>query len=698
MNTKISDEQRGRRALVYVRQSTPTQVSQNRESQRRQYGLVQRATELGFHDVAVIDDDLGRSGSGLTERPGFQRMVAEVCTGQVGAVFCIEASRLARNGRDWHYLVDFCGLVGTLIIDPEGVYDPRLANDRLLLGLKGSMSEFELSLFRQRSQEALRAKARRGELQFCLPIGLSWSEDGRIELDPNRRVQQAIRMVFRKFQAFGSLRQVLLWLRQEKITLPAATYGKRNREPVWKLPVYNSVHKIITNPFYTGAYVFGRTEDRTRVVGDRARKTRGHQKPMDRWIVLIHDHHPGYISWQEYERNQQILAENAHMKQRMAPKAARGGRGLLAGLIRCRRCGRMLRTQYTGPNNMVRYTCSGAHLNHGEALCISFGGLRIDEAIARMTVEALSPHSVDAALQAAEQASHQQDEQVRAITLELQQAQYEVTTARRRYENVDSDNRLVAAELEARWNDSLTRVRELENRLTQVSPERTPDPKADRDGLLALADALPQVWDSPAADMRLKQRIVRVLIKEIVADLDEAHGQVVLLVHWQGGRHTEVRVTKNRAGQHRYCSSESVNEVVRRMAGSWPDAQIASTLNRLGLHTGKGNTWTEKRVYSLRHRLNLPDHDPAVDNSRDLFTLSQAARYLGVSEATVRRLIKDGLVAASQAVPCAPYEIARSALDTDPIKRAVRSARRAGASAKERAADRSTLPLPGLEN
>jgi DNA invertase Pin-like site-specific DNA recombinase len=698
MSNKISDEQLGRHAVVYIRQSTPAQVTTNLESQRRQYALVERAKELGFRDVDVIDDDLGRSGSGLSERPGFQRLVAQVCAGQVGAVFCIEASRLARNGRDWHHLVDFCGLVGAVIVDPEGIYDPRLANDRLLLGLKGTMSEFELSLFRQRSLEALRAKARRGELQFCLPVGLCWTEDGRIDLDPDRRVQESIRLVFRKFRELGSVRQVLLWMREQKVQLPARTYGSPMRAAVWKLPVYNTVHSVISNPFYAGAYAFGRTGARTRIVGDRARRTDGHVKPIEQWMVLIHDHHPGYISWQKFQNNQQTLADNAHMKKRMAPKAGRGGRALLSGLLRCRRCGRMLHVTYVGLGGRgVRYSCRGAHVNHGQATCISFGGLRADETIARAIVEAVSPHAVQAALEAAERTARMHTDQQRAVTLELEQARYQGRLAARRYETVDPDNRLVASELEARWNAALARVHELEARLSELSLGEPASPHIDRSSLLALADCLPTVWNSPAADMRLKQRIVRLLVREVIADVDQARSEIVLTVHWHGGQHTEYRATKNKTGQHRHATSEQAVDIVRRMAGRWPDEQIAATLNRIGLHTGSGNTWNEMRVYTLRHRLQLPAYDAALRAAQQTLTLGEAARELGVSETVVRKLIQRGQLQAAQVARCAPYEIDAELLKSESLQRAVRAARRLGRGTRQHADDRRALALPGLD-
>ncbi|HEX4227179.1 MAG TPA: recombinase family protein [Bryobacteraceae bacterium] len=281
MTHKLTPAHLQRRAIVYVRQSTPAQLLQNRESKLRQYRLADYARELGFVEVETIDEDLGRSGSGLVARPGFQRLVTEVCEGQIGAVFCLEASRLARNGRDWHHLIELCGLVGALLIDPEGVYDPRLSNDRLLLGLRGTMSEFELSVLRQRSLEAIRQKAQRGELRFCLPVGYYWGSAGKIELDLDLRVQNAIHLVFRRFQELGSARQVLLWCRQENVALPAVGYGEGNHRIYWKLPLYHTILKILTNPAYAGAYAFGRTEVRTKMMAGRARRTEGHQKPRE---------------------------------------------------------------------------------------------------------------------------------------------------------------------------------------------------------------------------------------------------------------------------------------------------------------------------------------------------------------------------------------------------------------------------------
>ena len=673
MNPKLTPDHLRRRALVYIRQSTPAQLIHNQESKRLQYRLAEQAGAMGFADVVIIDHDLGRSAGGLIERPGFERLVAEVCSGAVGAVFCIEASRLARNGRDWHHLIEMCGLVGAVVVDPDGVYDPTILNDRLLLGLKGTMSEFELNLFRQRSQAAIDQKAQRGELRFMLAIGFCWSVQGKIEKDPDQRVQQAIDLVLSKMHELGSVRQVLRWFREENVCLPVRQHDSSSSEVIWKLPVYRTIYGIVTNPIYAGAYVFGKSESRTDIVGGCARKTAGHRKAQSAWKVLIRDHHPAYLSWDDYERNQAKLAENAHMKSRMEPKAGRGGRALLSGLLRCRRCAQMLQTQYGGHHGTHgRYVCRGMSIEHGTKVCIAFGAVRPDTEVAKVALAAIGGNAVEAALQAAEQHRQQRQEQRKALELALEQATYEARLAARRYEAVDPDQRLVAAELEARWNAALQKRLELEDKLKEFDRAEQsallPDPRV----LVSLAQDLPKVWNSPSTDMRLKQRIVRILIQEIVADVDEEKQEVVLLIHWAGGRHSEHRVRKPPTGRHGRCTSLEAIEVMQRMAGKFTDEQIATTLNRLGLRTGSNNGWNEMRIRSARHYHKLPAFDPARYNNGTV-TLVEAAEQVGVSPTVVRRLIQEGTLQATQVVPCAPWEIPVEALNSESVRQAVQN-------------------------
>jgi DNA invertase Pin-like site-specific DNA recombinase len=674
MHPKLTAERLERGAIVYIRQSTPGQVLHHQEGRRRQYALQDQARQLGFQRIVLIDEDLGRSGSGLVERAGFEQLVGAVCAGSVGAIFCLEASRLARNGREWHHLIELCGMTETVIVDPDGVYDPALMNDRLLLGMKGTMSEFELNLLRQRSAEAIRQKALRGELQFNLPVGYVWTEAGRIEKEPDLRVQNALSLVFAKMIELGSARQVLLWLRRENFELPRRSQDQPGGRTVWAPAAYSALLSLLANPLYGGAYAFGRTKTRTRVIDGRARKTVGHKKPRIEWTVLIPDHHPGYISWEQYECNQAAMAANVHMKSRAEPKAGRGGRALLSGMLRCRRCGRMLYVSYSGSQGMVlRYQCRGAHMNLGDPRCITFSGLRVDRAVAGEVLRAIGGNAIEAAVAAAATMREQVQRQRQTVELELAQARYEAKLSARRYEAVDPDNRLVAAELEARWNAALRKAQALEDRLRDFDEASQMPTIPDKEILLSLAQDLPAVWSSPGTEAGLKQRIVRILVEEVVVDVDEEKQQIVLLIHWAGGRHSELRVSKRGTGQHGHSTGPEALEVIRRMAGSYADGEIAATLNRLRLRTGAGNSWNAQRVYGLRRQCELPSVGSNAETQT--LTLQQAVERLGVSELSIRRLIEQRVLPAKQAVPCAPWEIPLEALNLPLVQQAIESTR-----------------------
>lgn len=672
MSDKLHAAHLRRRAVVYIRQSTLTQLQENQESRRRQYALSDRAREMGFAEVDVIDEDLGRSASGQTERPGFERLVAQVCAGEVGAVFCMEASRLARNGRDWHHLIELCALTGAVLVDLDGIYDPRLVNDRLLLGLKGSLSEFELSLLRQRSQEAILQKARRGELQYGLPVGLEWTRDGRIEKNPDQRIQEAIHLVFRKFTEYGSLRQVLLWFVHEEIPVPCTLHDRvLGRQIQWKLPTYSTLLHMLRNPLYAGAYAFGKSSYRMRMVEGRAKKTRGHSKAQADWTVLIPEHHPGYISFAEHERNLKMLAEHAHRSQSSERKVGRGGRALLSGLMRCGRCGRRMGINYGGLGGSVgRYVCRRGNLGSGKAVCISFGALKVDRTVSLDLVRALQPCALEAARQAAEKQDRDRADRIKAAELELQAAQYAAQLAARRYEEVDPQNRLVALELERRWEDALRHSADLERRLAGLRTAAGDASLPTLEQLLRLAGDLRTVWEHPQTDTCLKQRLASLLLREIVCDVDEDRREVVFVLHWQGGQHSEQRIPKNRTGHTRYHTELDAQQVIAGMAGDETEARIAMTLNKLKLSTGHGKPWTQSRVRSYLHEHGLPTYR-LKQTPRAHLLPAEVARRLGISVESVRKLIKKGLLRATQVSPCAPYHIAEAALESLPLQTAV---------------------------
>ncbi len=656
-----------RKAVVYVRQSTPQQVQLNLESQRRQYELVEVARRRGFTNIEVIDDDLGRTASGAVERPGFDRLVAALCAGQVGAVLCLDASRLARNGRDWHHLLELCGLVEARVIDLDGVYDPCRPNDRLLLGMKGSISEFELGIIRSRMYEAARSKAKRGELRISSPIGYAWDRYVGLGLDPDRRLQEVIRLVFQKFRELGSARQVLLWMASQNVHFPYPSNGRTLTSFEWRPIRYRNVISILKNPFYAGVYAYGKSEKRTTIVDGRARKSYGHRKPMGTWEVFIKDHHEGYISWAEYERNQALLAGNAYGRVGDT-KSGRGGRALLAGLICCARCGRRLSVLYTGRYPRPIYRCEQPNVQLGQRRCLSVAGKRIDETIAAEMLRAVAPMAIEAAEEAERMLRDEDQERRRIAELELQQAQYDASLAERRYAACDPDNRLIAAQLEKAWETALQRVERCRERLDRMQMSDADDVRPDFTGL---ADDLSAAWKAPRTTMRTRQRLVRALITEIVVDIDEAAGEIVLVIHWKGGQHAELRVHKPRTGEHGCSTPEQALAVMRSMAGRWSDQDIAASLNRMGMPTGQGKTWTAHRVSSLRRVRGIYGYRSAEKNGEWL-TLRDAAAKLGVSHHQIRKLIKAGILNSEQIMPDAPHQIRAADLASEQVVAALK--------------------------
>ena len=674
--SKITEGHLSRDAYIYVRQSSRDQVEHNLESQRRQYGLKAKAEQLGWQKTVILDTDQAKTSSGAVVREGFEQLLAQVCQESVGAIFVVEASRLARNGREWHTLLEVCGLTQTLIIDHDGVYDPKHPNDRLVLGMKGIVSEMELTVMIQRSQEALKQKARRGELYFSVAVGYVRVAGDRIEKDPDLRIQAALSVVFQQFDRLGSVRQVLLWFRQERMQLPAVSYGPEGRSIVWKLPVYSTLLNLLTNPIYAGAYAFGRTRTKTTLVGGRKRTVQVGVRDQKQWTVLIADHHEGYISWEQYQNIQQMIAHNANMKGLMARGSVRGGEALLAGLLRCGHCGRKLHVNYGG--NCLRYGCRGAEVNHGTGKCISFGGIRVDAAVSEAVMEVLSPMGIAAAVEAIRSLEDKHAELRGQKELAVQQARYEAERTKRQYDRVEPENRLVAAELERRWNEALKQLQLLEQELSEIPGTQRALDETEKAELLDLGQNLRFAWDHPRSSSQLKKRIIRTVIREIVV---RCEGQVIsLIIHWEGGDHSNLKVRRNPAGSHRWKTDVETERIIRELARITTDNKIAGLLNRLGKKTSRGNAWTQARVAGVRNVRGIAVYREGEMASRGELLVPEAAQRLGVGADKLYKLIRKGVLEATRVCFAAPWVIRTEAIEDPQVIAACRKHPSAAAS------------------
>jgi DNA invertase Pin-like site-specific DNA recombinase len=475
---EITPAHRARQAVIYVRQSTLTQVAENLESQRRQYGLVERAVELGWQrgEVVVIDDDLGVSGSGVA-RTGFDRLVADVGLGRIGVVIAIEVSRLARNNGDWYHLLDLCAMVDTVIADADGLYHPGVFNDRLLLGLKGTMSEVELHLIRSRLTGGLWEAARRGELRTQLPVGFEHDREGVIVRTPDEAVRETIAMVFTKFNQLGSARQVVVHFREEGLLNPHRDL--KEGKVTWRPATFAPVHRILTNPIYAGTYAYGRSKMERRLDEHGRVRVRQVLRPPEQWDVVIENHHQGFVSHETYLTNRQRLRENWRAPKGEAGGAVREGSGLLQGLLRCGRCGRRMQVAYSGSEGRVRrYSCHQAmRMQAAERTCQSLGGVRLEQRVAELFLEVLAPASLEATLTALRETEQVWESDHKQRELLVEQVRYEAERARRQFDQVEPENRLVARNLERRWESRLVQLSSREPgpaALSQPTPSRCP--------------------------------------------------------------------------------------------------------------------------------------------------------------------------------------------------------------------------------
>ena len=660
--SKLSASHLRRQAFVYLRQSSQAQLERNVESTARQYALVARAVELGFarEQVVVIDEDLGISGSGLSERSGFARLTAEVALGHAGLVLGLEVSRLARNNVDWYRLLDLCGVTDTVIGDSDGLYHPGSFNDRLLLGLKGTMSEAELHVLRARLEGGIRNKAARGELRKALPVGLQWGEEeGEILFDGDEAVRGVIQTIFDRFAELGSVRQVWLWMRREAVQFPMRRFT--HGEVQWAVPTYHQVHSVLESPVYAGAYAFGKTR-RERYVDEHGHtRQRMRRLPRSEWQVLIWDHHPGFIDKATFEANRERIGRNTRPRAHESGGAVREGAALLQGLAVCGRCGRKLMVHYQGRrgHRSPAYHCPSSQLAEGRGLwCLRVGGTQIDQAVAGALLAALTPAGVKAALVAAESLEADHDAALSQWRLQVERAQYQADRAERRYRQVEPEHRLVARGLERDWENALTALSaaqaELELREHQRPRTLTP---AERSQLLALGADLGRVWAAPTTTDRDRKQLLRTLIEEVILDVIREQRRATVTLRWRGGAITELVVPLPRH-QPSIRTDEDTIELLKRLAVHYDDATIAGILNRQGRRSARGERFTAIIVGGLRRYRNIPAHKPPADPpDGELLPIRRAADVLGVAPSTLHRMLSDGFIAGEQDTPGAPWRI-----------------------------------------
>lgn len=655
---KIHAEHLERQAMIYVRQSTLAQVRENLGSQARQYDLEKRARDLGWvqEQIVIVDQDQGHSGASAEGRLGFQQLVSDVGMGKVGAVFSLEASRLARSCVDWHRLLEICALTKTLVIDEESVYDPSQHNDRLLLGFKGTMSEAELHWLRSRLNGGRLKKAEKGDLRLDLPTGLVYDKAKKIVLDPDESVRQAVRLLFETFKNAGSARAVMRHFQKHKLRFPTRELrGPDKGEIRWKRLTAARVSSILHNPLYAGAYVYGRTKLTFAPRPGNAHPAQirvRHENPQN-WQVLLQKSHPGYINWAEYLKNQEKLKDN-----RTGRGAPREGGALLQGIAICGKCGRRMSLRYR--DHSFYYRCQLAAQTYGEAQCQVVRGAEVDAAIAKILLEAMTPAQLCVSLDALAQVEKREKELEKHWKLRLERAEYEADLARRRYAAVDPENRLVARNLERDWNEKLADVVRLErDSAAAMRPARLVAGPAERARVLGLARDFPALWAAETTGNAERKELLRFLISDVT--LTRGDEKVHLGVRWKTGAVSDVTVAHRRRVGEFWRTPEAVIEKIRALAPHQSDHRIADSLNAEGLKTGAGKMFDRERVRRVRLKYAIPAACPEMPNPGDTgprgdgrYSAQAAARVLNLSLGSVSRWCRTGKLDSVQTRPRGP--------------------------------------------
>lgn len=641
---KVSADHLRRDAFLYVRQSSLRQVFENTESTKRQYALRERAVALGWpmERVHVIDGDLGQSGAHADDREGFQRLVSEVAMGNAGIVLGLEVSRLARNNSDWHRLLELAALSHTLILDEDGVYDPAHFNDRLLLGLKGTMSEAELHVLKCRLQGGILNKARRGELEMALPIGLVYDGAGRVVLDPDRQIQDTVRLVFDTFRETGSAYAVVRRLRGEKLLFPQRVRrGIGKGDLLWGMINHSRVLQLLHNPRYAGVFAYGRT----RIQYNAQLKPVQLNAPRSEWQVLIQEAHPGYISWEEFERNQATLQSSLRCySPGLRGQLPRQGSGLLQGRVLCGRCGARMQVHYEPLQGAMRpyYVCNEATVRNSESnRCQWIRGIDIDQAISTLLLQTVTPRAIEVALAVQQEIVQRVEEAAALRQAQLQRARYEAELARRRYLKVDPDNRLVADALEADWN---ARLRQLDTLQQEHDRQQASDQallqEPSRQRIVDLARDFPRIWNDPRTSAVERKRMLGLLIEDVTLTSGK---QIDVSIRWRGGRTQSLQVLKARPIAQIRKTLPEVVQLVDELLEICTDSEVVERLNALGHRNWRGDPFTLKKVQMLRRAYGLKTRRVRL-RERGLLTGEEVARLLGVSTVTVHSLGRRGLL------------------------------------------------------
>jgi DNA invertase Pin-like site-specific DNA recombinase len=636
--SRVTADHLRRDAYLYVRQSSLYQVANNTESSRRQYDLRGRAVALGWpaDRVIVIDVDQGQSGASAADREGFQRLVADVSLGKAGIVLGLECSRLARNNADWHRLLELCSLSGTLICDEDGLYDPGSINDRLLLGLKGTISEAELHFIRARLQGGLLAKAARGELHVRLPVGLVYDQLGNVTLDPDAEVRGAVAHLFKLFERTGSAQAVVKQFAAERLKFPGrhAPGGPHAGETYWKPLRHDLVLFTLHNPRYAGAYFYGRRKQLTDING-RARTV---HKPRDQWTVLIRDAHPGYITFEQYERNQQVLAANAaaHGEERRAGPA-REGPALLQGLAICGKCGKRMAISYhqrCNGESLPDYNCRREGIATGTPPCQTICGAGVDQAVAKLVLEQFTPLAIQTALAVSAELAQRAADADRIRQMSVQRAEHAADAARRRYLAVDPTNRLVADQLEADWNNKLRELADAKDeheRATEAGSRPLTDEQQAR--IRALAADLPALWRNPATPMRERKRLIRLLVTDVT--LIKTAEQITAHVRLSGGQQHTLQVPRPLRAWEAHTTPPSTIALIDELLDEHTYDETVELLNQRGLTGGWGKPFTVMSLTQLCRNRGIPSHHDRL-RAHGMLTLEELAAQFGVTTQTVK--------------------------------------------------------------